>query len=190
MWVHFRWELNSSTSQAAEDPGQGNRLWLCSKSLCEILQVTQNGSSSRAQSVTALQQTQNRYETGGNGTLWSGNISHIPYQADGIQDTEKSCSLHLRGRVNISSEIILRDLGNQDVPQKSHRIRSFKIRSHFCLSRAVMTDDPPLTNLAGSSSAHTSVMNSACILTLQFTFILKQQGTHVSNFTSILLWVF
>lgn len=121
---------------------------------------------------------------------WSGNISHIPYQTDGIQDTEKSCSLHLRGCVNISSKTISRDLGNQDVPQKSHRILSFKIRSHFCLSRAVMTDDPSLTNLAGSSSAQTSVMNSACILTLQFTFILKQQGTHVSNFTSTLPWVF
>lgn len=42
-----------------------------------------------------------------------------------------------------------------------------------------MTDDPSQKNLSGSSSAQTSVMNSACILALQFTSILNQQGTHM-----------
>lgn len=50
-----------------------------------------------------------------------------------------------------------------------------------------MTDDPSLTNLAGSSSAQTSVMTSACISTPQFTFILNQHSTHGSNVRSILL---
>lgn len=33
-----------------------------------------------------------------------------------------------------------------------------------------------------------SLINSACILTPQFTFILNQLGTHILNFTSIFLW--